>query len=76
MASSNSWYYNMSWIVRLILAIIPVTSWLVHSFARITSGKLSGVVIGIIFLLTGALAGIFWIIDLICVIIGKKLFFA
>ena len=73
MAKGNSWYNSMSWIVKLILAIIPVTSWLVHAFARITSGKVSGIVVGLICLLTGALAGVFWFVDLITVIVSHKL---
>ena len=74
MAKGNSWYYNLSWVVRVILAIIPVTAWLVHSFARITSGKVLGIIIGIISLF--GIGFILWIIDIFTTLITKKLLFA
>lgn len=73
MSKSNAWYYNLPYILRLVLAIIPVTAWFVHAIARITSGKLSGLVIGIICLFGVGL--IVWVIDLVTTIVTKRLLF-
>lgn len=73
MAKGNSWYYELSSTIRLILAIIPVTAWLVHAVARITSGKLVNIIIGIICLFGVGL--IVWVVDLVTTILYKKLLF-
>lgn len=73
MAKGNSWYYNLSYTIRLVLAIIPFTAWIVHAIARITSGKLLGLVLGIISLF--GVGFILWIVDLVTTILYKKLFF-
>ena len=72
--SGNSWYYGISWIVRLVLAIIPVTSCVVHAIARISSGKLLNIVVGILGFIFGW--NILWIIDLITTILRTKLIFS
>lgn len=73
-AKGNKWYYSLSSLVRLILAIIPFTAWIVHAFARITSGKTLGIVIGIISLF--GVGFILWIIDLVTTILGMRLLFS
>lgn len=70
----NAWYYNISRLLRIIIAIIPITAWIVHAIARITSGKLLGLVVGIICLFGVGL--IVWVIDLITVLFMGKLFLA
>lgn len=71
MSKGSGWYYGLSPLIRLILAIIPVTAWIVHAIARITSGKLLGVIVGIICLF--GVGFIVWIIDLITTIAFRRL---
>lgn len=70
---SNKWYSDLSGLIRLIIAIIPITSYVVHALARITSGKLINIVVGIISLF--GLGLVFWVVDLITTILGMGLFF-
>lgn len=62
---------KMSKLLKLILIIIPVTDWLVMGIDRILRGK---VLIGIIWLLTGAICGIGWILDIVFYLVKGKLF--
>ena len=50
MAGKKGDYFGISWIVSVILAIIPVTSWLLGALTRFTEGK---IVAGILRLLLG-----------------------
>lgn len=68
MASKND-YFGLSWIVSLILAIIPVTSWLCGAITRLQEGK---IVAFILRLLLGW--GIIWLLDLIFMILQHKIF--
>lgn len=68
MASSKSDYFGLSYIVSLILAIIPVTSWLCGAITRISDGK---IVAGILRLIFGW--NIIWICDLVLMIISKHI---
>ena len=70
MSKGNSGYFNLPWGLRLVLAIIPVTAWLVHAIARLTSGKVLGIVFGILGLI--GFGFIFWIVDLITTILNKR----
>lgn len=56
-------YFGLSWIVSLILAIIPVTSWICGVVARFQDGK---IVAGILRLVLGW--NIIWILDLVFMI--------
>ena len=67
MAKKND-YFGLSWIVSLILAIIPFTSWICGAITRFQEGKL---VAGILRLLLGW--GIIWIVDLIMMILNKSI---
>lgn len=68
MASKND-YFGLSWIVSLILAIIPVTSWLCGAITRLQEGKI------VAFILRLVLGwGIIWILDLIFMILQHKIF--
>ena len=63
MAKGNKDYFGLSRIVSIILAIIPVTAWLLGAITRFSEGKiLAGIIrlIGIGFIL--------WIVDLIMMI--------
>lgn len=66
MASKKD-YFGLSWIVSLILAIIPVTAWVCGIITRFTEGK---IVAGIIRIFGGWLI---WILDLIFMITRKSI---
>ena len=68
MAKSKD-YFGLSWIVSLILAIIPFTSWLCGILTRIQEGKILAAIIRIFFGFN-----IIWILDLIFMILNHKIF--
>lgn len=71
MAKSKRGYLNLGlpWLLNIILAIIPVTSWLLGGITRISRGHWF---MGILqLLLIGEI--IFFFVDLITVIIAKDL---
>ena len=61
-------YFGLSWIVSLILAIIPVTSWICGAITRFSEGK---IVAGLIRLIFGF--NIVWICDLVLMIVSKHI---
>lgn len=61
-------YFGLDYIVSLILAIIPITSWICGIITRIQEGK---IVAGIIRIFLGWLT---WILDLIFMILNKEIF--
>ena len=69
MAKSSKDYFGLGYIVSLILAIIPVTSWVCGFVTRFMEGKF---VAGIIRLIFGW--NIIWILDLIFMIVKKQIF--
>ena len=66
MAKSD--YFGLSYIVSVILAIIPITAWICGIITRITDGKIVAAIIRIFF---GA--WIIWLIDLILMIVSKHI---
>ena len=68
MAKRKSDYFGLDWIVSLILAIIPVTSWICGAVTRFQEGKY---VAGILRLLLGW--GIIWLVVLIMMILNKSI---
>lgn len=68
MAKTKSDYFGLSRIVSLILAIIPVTSWICGAVTRFTEGK---IVAGLLRLLLGW--NIIWIIDLVMMIVKGRI---
>lgn len=68
MASKND-YFGLSWVVSLILAIIPITAWICGIITRFQEGK---IVAGIIRIFLGG--WILWILDLIWMICKKEIF--
>ena len=66
--ANKSDYFGLSYIVSLILAIIPFTSWICGAITRFTEGK---IIAGIVRLI--GLGFILWIIDLILVITSKHI---
>lgn len=61
-------YFGLGYIVSLILAIIPVTSWICGAITRFSEGK---IVAGLIRLIFGF--NIVWILDLILMIVSKHI---
>lgn len=66
--AKKSDYFGLGYIVSLILAIIPVTAWILGVVTRIKEGK---IVAGIIRIFGGWLI---WVLDLIFMIISKHIF--
>lgn len=66
MAKSD--YFGLGYVVSVILAIIPVTSWICGVVTRISEGK---IVAGILRLVLGW--NIIWICDLILMIVSKHI---
>ena len=68
MASKGKDYFGLSYIVSVILAIIPVTSWICGAITRFSEGK---ILAGLLRLLLGW--GIIWLLDLIFMICTKHI---
>ena len=62
-------YFGLDKLVSLILAIIPVTSWICGAVTRFQEGKLVAFLIRLIFGFN-----IVWILDLVFMILNKKIF--
>ena len=68
MAKASKDYFGLGWLVSLILAIIPVTSWLLGAVTRFKEGKIVAGLIRIIFGFT-----IVWIIDIVCMVLNGRI---
>ncbi|MFQ6773005.1 MAG: hypothetical protein ACLRFG_00845 [Clostridia bacterium] len=68
MAKSSHDYFGLSRIVSLILAIIPITSFICGAITRIQEGK---IVAGILRIVLGW--NIIWIVDLVLMIMNGKI---
>ncbi|MBQ8762002.1 MAG: hypothetical protein IJZ26_01625 [Clostridia bacterium] len=66
--AKKSDYFGLGYIVSLILAIIPVTSWICGAITRFSEGKIVAGLIRLIFGFT-----IVWIIDLVLMILSKHI---
>lgn len=66
--AKKSDYFGLSYIVSLILAIIPFTSWICGAITRFMDGK---IIAGIIRLI--GLGFILWVVDLILMIVSKHI---
>lgn len=62
-------YFGLSWLISVILAIIPVTSWICGIITRFQDGK---IVAAILRIFLGW--NIIWLLDLIFMIISKHIF--
>ena len=62
-------YFGLGYLVSLILAIIPVTSWLCGAITRLQEGNIVAFLIRIIFGFN-----IVWILDLVFMVLNKKIF--
>lgn len=68
MAKKGKDYFGMSWLISVIFAIIPVTSWLFGVVTRFQEGKFLA---GILRLVLGW--NIIWILDLILMLFRGKI---
>ena len=68
MAKRKGDYFGLSRIVSLILAIIPVTSWILGAVTRFSEGK---IVAGLLRLIFGF--NIVWLVDLVMMIVKKSI---
>ncbi len=68
MAKKTSDYFGLSYIVSVILAIIPVTSLICGFVTRLLEGKIVAAILRIIFGWN-----IIWLIDLILMIVSKHI---
>lgn len=68
MAKRKSDYFGLSYIASLILAIIPVTSWILGAITRFSEGK---IVAGLLRLIFGF--NIVWVVDLVLMIVKKSI---
>ena len=67
--AKKSDYFGLSRLVSLILAIIPVTSWVCGFITRFQEGKLLAGIIRLVFGFT-----IVWVLDLIFMVLNKHIF--
>ncbi len=65
--ANKSDYFGLSYVVSLILAIIPFTAWILGVITRFSEGK---IVAGIVRIFGGLLI---WILDLIYMITKKEI---
>ena len=64
---------GLPWIVKVLLVIfVGIYGNLLRLFKSLAAGNLVGIVLSLVLLFSSGL-GIFWIIDLICVLIGKDI---
>lgn len=71
MKEYSKFYIGLSWTIKLIVAIIPITAWVNSVLYRIGKGHL---VEGLVCI---PLGGIAWLVDLVSVILyGKPVVFA
>ncbi len=68
MAQKGSDYFGLSYLISLILAIIPFTSWLCGALTRFSEGKILAGLIRLIFGFT-----IVWIVDLVLMVLKKHI---
>ncbi|HEY8405503.1 MAG TPA: hypothetical protein VIK67_01375 [Acholeplasma sp.] len=69
MAKSSRAYLGLDWIVSLILAIIPFTNVILGIVERVQRGNLLGAILNFF------LAPLFYIVDLITMILQKDIVF-
>ncbi len=68
MAKKKGDYFGLGRVVSLVLAIIPVTSWILGAVTRFSEGKILAGLIRIIFGFN-----IVWIVDLVLMITQKSI---
>ncbi|MDD7350804.1 MAG: hypothetical protein PUG90_01270 [Clostridia bacterium] len=66
-SKSGGGYFGLGYIISIILAIIPITNLIFGIIIRAQRRNILGIVLNVI------LAPLFWIIDLISIIVKNKL---
>ncbi len=66
--AKKSDYFGLGYLVSIILAIIPVTSWICGFITRFKEGKIVAGIIRVVFGFT-----IVWLLDLILMIVSKHI---
>ena len=61
-------YFGLGYLVSVILAIIPVTSWLLGALTRLQEGKIIAFLVRLVFGFT-----IIWILDIISMVLSKRI---
>lgn len=69
MAKKSKGYFGMGKLLSIILAIIPITNLILGIVIRIQNKKYLGVILNIL------LAPLFWIVDLVCIVLYNELKF-
>ncbi|MBP5574231.1 MAG: hypothetical protein J6X50_00570 [Bacilli bacterium] len=62
-------YFGLSWIVSLILSIIPVTCWILGIITRFKEGKIVAGILRIFLTFP-----VIWILDIVFMVLGHKIF--
>lgn len=68
MAKRKSDYFGLGYVVSLILAIIPVTSWILGAITRFSEGKIVARLLRLVFGFN-----IVWLVDLVLMIVKKSI---
>ena len=66
-------YFGLSWIVSLILAIIPITSVILGIVTRFSEGSVVAGVVRLIVAITGIGSLILWVVDLVMMILNHSI---
>lgn len=66
--AKKSDYFGLGYLVSVILAIIPITSWICGAVTRLQEGKLVAGIIRLVFGFT-----IIWILDIIFMVWKKEI---
>ena len=69
MAASKGDYFGLGRLVSLILAIIPITSWLCGIITRIQEGKILQAIVRIFLTFP-----VIWVLDIVWMILNGKIF--
>lgn len=73
MAKANKDYFGLTWIVSLILAIIPITSVICGIVTRFKDGSTVAGVVRIIIAITGVGSLVLWVVDLVLMILNHSI---
>ena len=71
--AKKSDYFGLSYLVSVILAIIPITSVICGIITRFQDGSMVGGIVRLVICLTGIGAGILWIVALVLMILSKHI---
>ena len=65
---------GLPWIVKVLLVIfVGIYGNLLRLFKSLAAGNLLGIILSVFLLLSGGFGGVVFIIDLVCVLLGKNI---